>query len=73
MLLYWYAYISMNTDPHMMYNISLEAVWWALSNGSLIMWIHSVVDEIIANKNFTVNDSLISWLFVVAFVHPTYV
>jgi len=37
------------------------------------MQIHSVVYEILANKDFTVTDDLISWLFVVAFVHPTYI
>ena len=73
MLLYWYAYISINTDLHMMYNISLETVWWVLSNTSSIMWIHSTVHEIIANKTFTVTNSLISWLFVVGFVHSIYV
>jgi len=30
------------------------------------------VHEILANKAFTVADGLISWLFVVTFVHPTY-
>ena len=57
----------------MMYNISLETVWWALSNASSIMWICSAIDEIIANETFIVTDSLMSQLFVVAFVHPTYV
>jgi len=28
---------------------------------------------ILANKDFTVTDDLISWLFVIAFVHPVYV
>ena len=37
------------------------------------MRIHLVVSEIIANKTFIVTDNLIFWLFVVAFVHPTYV
>jgi len=31
-----------------------------------------VVHEILANKDFTVTDDLISQLFVVTFVHPTY-
>jgi len=44
-----------------------------LSNASLIMLIHPVIYEILANKAFTVADDLISWLFVVTFVHPTYV
>jgi len=29
--------------------------------------------EILANGDFTVTDDPISWLFVVAFVHPIYV
>ena len=37
------------------------------------MWIHPAVHEISANKTFIVTDSLISQLFVVAFIHPTYV
>jgi len=72
MLLYWYACISMNTNLHIRYHISLETVWWVLSNTSSIMWIHLAVHKILANKAFTVTDDLISWLFVVAFVHPIY-
>ena len=71
MSLYWYACISMNTDFYMICDILLETIWWALS--SLIMWICPVIHEILANKDFTVTDDLISQLFVVAFVHPTYV
>jgi len=37
------------------------------------MQIYSVINKILANKDFTVTDDLISQLFVVAFVHPTYV
>ena len=37
------------------------------------MQIYLVVHKILANKDFTVTDDLISWLFVVAFVHLTYV
>ena len=44
-----------------------------LSNASLIMQIHIAIHEILANKAFIVTDGLISWLFVVAFVYPTYV
>jgi len=33
-----------------MYNISLEIIWWALSNVHLIVEIHLVVPEIIANE-----------------------
>ena len=33
---------------------------------------HLVIYEILANKDFTVTDDLISQFFVVAFVHPTY-
>jgi len=73
MSLHWYACISMNTYCYEIYHISLEIVWWALSNTSLIVWIHLVVHEILANKDFTVTDDLISQLFVVTFVHPTYV
>jgi len=35
--------------------------------------IHLAIHEILANKAFTVADGLISQLFVVAFVHLTYV
>jgi len=37
------------------------------------MQIHLVIHKILANKDFLVTNDLISWLFVVAFVHPTYV
>ena len=37
------------------------------------MWICSVIHEILVNKDFTVTDDMISWLFVVTFVHPAYV
>ena len=37
------------------------------------MQIHLAVCEILANKAFTAIDGLISQLFVVAFVPPTYV
>jgi len=73
MSLYWYACISMNTDPYIMYNILLETIWWALSNTSSIVWIHLAVHEIISKKTFTVTDGLISQFFVVAFVHSIYV
>jgi len=63
----------MNTYYYMVYDVSIKTIWWALSNTSLIMWIHLAVYEISANKAFTVTDDLISQLFVVTFVHPTYV
>ena len=63
----------MNTYCYIIYHILLETVWWALSNASSIMWICPVIHEILANRDFTVTDDLISWLFVVAFVHPIYV
>ena len=69
MLLYWYTCISINIYCFGIYYISLEMVWWALSNASLITWIHLAIYEILANKTFIVTDGLISWLFVVAFVH----
>jgi len=37
------------------------------------MQIHLVIYEILANKNFTVTDDLISQLFVAAFVHFAYI
>jgi len=37
------------------------------------MQIRSAIHEILADKAFTATDGLISQLFVVAFVHPTYV
>jgi len=73
MLLYWYTCIYMNDYYYVIYHISLEMVWWALSNASLIVQIHLVIHEILANKDFTVTNDLISQLFVVTFVHPTYV
>jgi len=73
MLLYWYACISMNTYCYEIYHILLGTVWWALSNASLIMQICPAIYEILANKAFIVTDDLISCLFIVAFVHPTYV
>ena len=45
----------------------------SISNANLIVQICLVVHEILANKDFTVTDDLISWLFIVAFVHSTYV
>jgi len=45
----------------------------ALSNTSLIVQIRSAVHEILADKAFTATDGLISRLFVVVFLHPTYV
>jgi len=72
MSLYWYACIFMNTYYYVIYYILLEIVWWALSNTSLIMQICPVVHEILANKDFTVTDDLISQLFVITFVHLTY-
>ena len=62
----------MNTYCYVIYHILLEMVWWVLSNASLIVQIHSVIHEILANKDFTVTNDLISQLFVVAFVHPIY-
>ena len=73
MLLHWYACISINTYCYVIYHISLEMVWWALSNTSSIVWIPPVIHEVLANKDFTVTDDLISQLFVVAFVYPAYV
>jgi len=37
------------------------------------MQIYLAVHKILANEAFIVTDDLISQLFVVAFVHPTYV
>jgi len=37
------------------------------------MQIRLAVYKVLADKAFTVTDDLISWLFVVAFVHPAYV
>jgi len=73
MSLHWYACISINTYYYEIYNISLKMVQWALFNTYLIMWICPTTHEILANKAFTVTDDLISQLFVVSFVHPTYV
>jgi len=72
MSLYWYACISINTYHYKIFHISLETVWWALSNTILIVWICPAFHEILVNKAFKVTDGLISQLFVVAFVHPAY-
>jgi len=37
------------------------------------MQISLAIHEILANKDFTATDGLISQSFVVTFVHPTYV
>ena len=73
MSLHWYACIFINTYCYIIYHILLETVWWVLSNASLIMQIHPAVHKILANRDFSVTDDLISQLFVVAFVHPAYV
>jgi len=73
MSLYWYACISINTYCYKIYYISLETVWWAFFNASLIVQICPAVHEILANRDFSVTDDLISQLFVVAIIHPTYV
>ena len=57
----------------MIYNGLLKTVWWALSNTSLIIWIHLAIHKILANEASIVTDGLISQLFVVAFVHPIYI
>jgi len=56
MLLYWYAYISMNTNLSMIYDMSLETIWWAISNTSLIIEICSVISEI----KLIITDGVIS-------------
>ena len=73
MLLHWYACISTNTCCFEMHHISLETNWCALPNASSIVWICSAIHEILADEAFTATDGLISQLFVIAFVHPTYV
>ena len=72
MSLHWYTCISTNTCCFEMNHISLETDWWALPNTSLIVWICLAIHEILADKAFIATDVLISQLFVVAFVHPTY-
>ena len=73
MLLHWYACISTNTYHFEMHHILLEMYWWALPNASLIVLIRSAIYEISADEAFTATDVLISQLFVVTSVHPTYV
>ena len=53
--------------------LALEIAHQTVSNASLIVQIYPVIHEILANKDFTVTDDLISQLFVVTFVHPSYV
>jgi len=36
-----------------MYDVSSETVWWVLSNASLIIEIHLVIPEIIANETYS--------------------
>ena len=72
MSLHWYACISTNTYCFEMHHIPLETDWWALSNASSIVWIHSAILGILADKAFIAIDGLISQSFVVTFVHPTY-
>ena len=73
MSLHWYACISTNTCRFEMHHILLETDWWALPNASSIVWIHSAVCEILADKAFIATDVLISQSFVAAFVPPAYV
>ena len=73
MSLHWYACISTNTCCFETHYILLGTDWWALSNTSLIMQIRLAIHEILADKAFTATDGLISQLFVVVFLHPTYV
>ena len=73
MSLHWYVCISINTYCYEIYYITLETVWWALSNTSSIVWIYLAIHKILVNEAFIITNGLISWLFVVAFVHPTYV
>ena len=56
-----------------MYHILLKTDWWALSNASSIIQICLAVHEILADKDFTATDGLVSQSFIVAFVHPAYV
>ena len=67
-----YACISINAYCYEIYYISLEIVWWALSNTSLIVQICLVIHKILVNKAFTVTDGLTSQLFVATFVYLTY-
>ena len=73
MSLHWYACISINAYYYEIYYITLEMVWWALYNTSLIMQICLAIHEILANKAFIVTDDIISQLFVFAFVYFTYI
>ena len=43
----------MNTNFYIIYNTLLEAIWWALSNTTLIMGIYLVVSEIIDNETYS--------------------
>jgi len=73
MSLHWYACISTNTYCFETHHILLEMDWWALPNTSSIMWIHSAVHEILADKAFTATNGLISQSFVVAFVQIAFI
>ena len=70
--LYWYTCISINTDCYLIYNILLGIVWWVLSNTSLIVWIHSAIPEIIANKTCSYwwsNILVISYYFCTSYIY----
>ena len=73
MSLHWYACISTNTYCFETHYILLGTDWWVLSNTSSIVWIHLAFHEILADKDFTATDVLISQSFVILFVHLTYV
>jgi len=53
--------------------MSLKKVWQTFSNISSIIQIHLAIHEILANEAFIITGDLISQLFVVAFVYPTYI
>ena len=49
----------MNTNLFMMYDMSLETIWWAISNTSLIIEICLVILEIMPMK-LVITDDVIS-------------
>ena len=69
MSLYWYACIFINTYCYVIYNISLETVWWALFNTSLIVQICLVIHEILANEDFIITNGLISQFFLLSLLY----
>jgi len=58
----------MNTNFYIIYNTLLKAIWWVLSNTTLIMGIYLVVSEIIANETYSSDISVICYHFCISYI-----